>query len=122
MDTADGTDAFVLGKRKRDRRCDRSCGRDHVRESLREQIRKMSRHLVRSGQIPKTPCLICGSRDYPTIYHIEPMRPDRFVFLCQTCYNRAHRPLYRTISILLPVGQFNVRPEAALPREEVPCG
>ena len=124
MVTADGTDAFVLGKRKqrRARRCDRRCDRDHVRESLREQIRKMSRHLVRSRQIPKTPCLICGSKENPTIYHIEPMRPDRFVFLCQTCYNRAHRPLYRTISILLPFGQFSVRPEAVLPREEVPCG
>ena len=124
MDTADGTDAFVLGKRKRkrDRRCDRSCDRDHTRELLREQIRKMSRHLVRSGQIPKKPCLICGSRDNPTIYHIEPMRPDRFLFLCQTCYNRAHRSLYRTISIPRAFGQFSIRPEAAIPRKEVCCG
>ena len=112
MVTADGTDAFVLGKRKH--------GRGRTRQRLR--IREMSRELVRAGEIPQTPCLLCGSKEGLTIYHIEPMRPDRFVFLCRTCYNRAHRPLYRTISILLTVGQFSVRPEAVLPREEVPRG
>ncbi len=109
MDTADGTDAFVLGKRKhRDRR-----------QSQRKKIRKMSLQLVKTGQFPKTPCLLCGSRDGLTIHHFEPMRPDRFVFLCQECHNRAHHPLHRTISIPVLEGQFSVRPEAAIPRKEV---
>ena len=112
MDTADGTDAFVLGKRKH---------RD-PRQRQRKKIRKMSLQLVRSGQIPKKPCLLCRSRDGLTIHHIEPMRPDRFVFLCQECHNRAHHPLHRTISIPVAQGQFSIRPEAALPREGVCCG
>ena len=112
MDTADGTDAFVLGKRKR---------RD-PRQSQRKKIRKMSLQLVKTGQIPQTPCLLCGSRDGLTIHHIEPMRPNRFVFLCQECHNRAHHPLHRTISIPVAEGQFSVRPEAVIPRKEVCCG
>ena len=111
MDTADGTDAFVLGKRKRGR----------MRQRERKQIRKMSRELVRTGQIPETPCLLCGSQQSLTIHHIEPMRPDRFVFLCEPCHDRAHRPLYRKISVAVANGQFSIRPEAALPRKEV-CG
>ena len=112
MDTADGTDAFVLGKRKRGR----------TRQWQRKQIRKMSHRLVKSGKIPLTPCLLCGSRESPTIHHFEPMRPDRFVFLCQPCHDRAHRPLYRAILIPVTLGQFSIRPEAALPRREVCCG
>ncbi len=108
MDTADGTDAFVLGKRKPDR----------PRHRKRNQIREMSRKLVESGQIPKKPCLLCGSKKSLEIHHIEPMRPDRFVFLCRACHTRAHRPLYRTITVPRAFGQFSVRPEAAHPREE----
>ncbi len=108
MDTADGTDAFVLGKRKPDR----------PRHRQRNQIREMSRKLVESGQISKKPCLLCGSRKSLEIHHIEPMRPGRFVFLCKPCHTRAHRPLYRRITIPRAFGQFSVRPEAAIPREE----
>ena len=107
MATADGTDAFLLGKRTH--------GRSHTRQRLR--IREMSRELVRAGEIPKKPCLICGSLEGLTIYHIEPMRPDRFVFLCRECHVRAHRPLYRQISITRPFGQFSIRPEAAVMRK-----
>ena len=82
MDTADGTDAFVLGKRKR---------RD-PRQSQRKKIRKMSLQLVKTGQIPQTPCLLCGSRDGLTNSHIEPMRPNRFVFLFHACHHRPHPP------------------------------
>ena len=113
MVTADGTDAFVLGKRTH--------GRSHTRQWQRVQIQRMSHCLVISGQIPETPCLVCGSQDGLTIRHLEPMRPDRFFFLCRECHIRARRPLYRRISIPLPHGQFSVRPEAILPREEVPC-
>ncbi len=112
MDTADGTDAFVLGKRKPDR----------PRQRKRNQIREMSRELVRAGEIPQTPCLLCRSKEGLTIYHIEPMRPDRFVFLCKPCHARAHRPLYRTITVRRAFGQFSVRPEATRQRKEVRRG
>ncbi len=109
MDTADGTDAFVLGKRKPDR----------PRNRKRNQIREMSRQLVESGEISKRPCLLCGSQKSLTIHHTEPMRPDRFVFLCKPCHARAHRPLYRTITVRRAFGQFSVRPEATRQRKEV---
>ena len=109
MVTADGTDAFVLGKRKH---------RD-TRQRQRKQIRRLSHYLVKTGEIPKKPCLICGSKENLTIHHFEPMRPDRFVFLCEPCHQRAHHPLHRTISIPVAEGQFSVRPEAAIPREGV---
>ena len=116
MDTADGTDAFVLGKRKRKHEP------DDPRQRERERVRNMSQELVNSGQIPRSPCLICGSRESLKIQHIEPMRPDRFVFLCKPCHDRANRPFCRTVSVLRFLGQFSVRPEAVLPREEVSCG
>ncbi len=112
MDTADGTDAFVLGKRKPDR----------LRGRKRDQIQEMSQKLVDSGEIPRTPCLICGSQEALRMQHIEPMRPDRFVFLCESCHKRANRPLCRTVLVFCPLGQFSVRPEAAIPRKEVCCG
>ena len=111
MVTADGTDAFVLSKRKRRR----------LRQWERKQIRRMSRELVRTGQIPETPCLLCGSREDLTIHHIEPMRPDRFVFLCKPCHDRGHRPLFRKISVPVADGQFSIRPEAAIRRKELCC-
>ncbi len=117
MVTADGTDAFVLGKRRRSR-----AGLSRTRQWQRMQIRRMSRCLVISGQIPERPCLLCGSQESLKIHHIEPLRPGRFVFLCGECHDRAHRTLYRQISIPSPFGQFSVRPEAALPREDVCLG
>ncbi len=115
MVTADGTDAFVLGKRKHDRRHGR--GRESTRQWQRMHIRRMSHCLVISGQIPERPCLVCGSQQSLRIHHIEPLRPGRFVFLCGECHIRAHRPLYRQISINRPFGQFSVRPEAAVMRK-----
>ena len=116
MVTADGTDAFVLGKRKRGR------SRSHTRQWQRMQIRRMSHGLVISGQIPERPRLPSGSQESLTIHHFEPMRPNRFVFLCGECHDRAHRPLYRMIPVPALEGQFSVRPEAAIPRKEVCCG
>ena len=75
MDTADGTDAFVLGKRKH---------RD-PRQRQRKQIRKMSMQLVRSGQIPKKPCLPCGSQQSLTIRHFEPIRPEATILRREVC-------------------------------------
>ncbi len=112
MVTVDSTGAFVWSKRKPDR----------LRGRKREQIQQMSQKLVDSGEIPLTPCLICGSQEALRMQHIEPMRPDRFVFLCETCHERAHHPLHRTISIPVEEGQFSVRPEAAIPRKEVRRG
>ena len=120
MVTADGTDAFVLGKRKRGRGFGRGEGRSRRRQ--RKQIRRLSYFLVKTGEIPQKPCLICGSQQDLTIHHFEPMRPDRFVFLCQPCHDRAHQPLYRAIAIPVALGQFSIRPEAAIPRKEVCCG
>ena len=86
------------------------------------KIRRKSRKLVNSGQTPERPCLICGSKHDLTVHHIEPIRPNRFVFLCRPCHVRAHRPLYRQVSVPLAYGQFSIRPEAAIPRKEVRCG
>lgn len=112
MVTEDGNGAFVWSKRRR-----RDRGPERTRQWKRKQIRRMSRCLVLSGEIPETPCLICGSTESLKIHHIEPMRPDRFVFLCESCHDRAHRSLYRTIYIPRPLGQFSIRPEAAVMRK-----
>ena len=112
MVTVDSTGAFVWSKRKPDR----------LRGRKREQIQQMSQKLVDSGEIPLTPCLICGSQEALRMQHIEPMRPDRFVFLCKPCHYRANYPLYRVVSFTRYRGQFSVRPEAVVPRKEVCCG
>ena len=112
MVTEDSTGAFVWSKRKP----------EDPRQRERQRIRNMSYNLVQTGEIPKRPCLTCGSCESLKIQHIEPMRPDRFVFLCESCHRRANRPLYRAVSVLRFHGQFSVRPEAALPREEVCSG
>ncbi|UCC32164.1 MAG: hypothetical protein JSU86_07755, partial [Phycisphaerales bacterium] len=85
MVTADGTAIVSLGKRRR----------SLTRQWQRHRIRKMSHRLVKSGEIPKTPCLLCGADENLTIHHLEPMRPGGFVFLCESCHKRAHTPLYR---------------------------
>ncbi len=95
---------------------DRTLSRKH------KKIRSKSCKLVASGQVPKQPCLICGSREALTLHHIEPIQHDRFVFLCWPCHDRVHRPLYRQITVPLAYGQFSIRREAVLPRKEVRCG
>ncbi|MCH7885922.1 MAG: hypothetical protein IIC01_11835 [Planctomycetes bacterium] len=68
------------------------------------------------------PCLICGSWENLTIHHIEPVQPDRFVFLCGPCHVLAHMPVFRTMEVCIASGHFSIRPEAALPRKEVARG
>ena len=89
------------------------------RQRKHRKIRRKSRRLVNSGRIPERPCLVCGSRESPTVHHLEPMQRDRFVFLCWPCHDRLHRPLYRQVAVPLAYGQFSIRPEAAIPRKEV---
>lgn len=88
------------------------------RRSQRNKIRQKSRDLVKAGVILKTPCLICGSRENLTIHHLEPIRPDRFVFLCEPCHILAHTPLYRVVKVRVSRGQFSVRPDAIAPRRK----
>ena len=87
-----------------------------VRRHLRREIGNMSRALVRSGEIPEQPCLLCGSGEKITIHHLEPVRPDRFVFLCRPCHNLAHKGLFRWIRVPVVQGQFSIRPEAVARR------
>ncbi len=120
MVTGDGTEVVSLGKRK--------LSPSRMRQRLRREIRRMSLELVMSGEIPRLPCLLCGSEEEITIHHVEPMRPDGIVFLCRPCHDRAHQPLFRTFKVAVAHGQFSIRPEAVAPRrgepgrEEVPCG
>ncbi len=93
-----------------------------TRQWQRRLIRKMSRDLVRSGKIAKTPCLRCGSTEELTIHHLEPMRPEHIVFLCEPCHALAHTPVYRTIRVKVVSGQFRVRPAASLERRRAPGG
>ena len=83
-----------------------------VRRHLRREIGNMSRALVRSGEIPEQPCLLCGSGEKITIHHLEPVRPDRFVFLCRPCHDLAHKRMHRWIRVPVVQGQFSIRPEA----------
>ena len=112
MVTADHIRTVSFCKRKR----------RESRQSLRRQIRKMSRELVKSGEIPPQPCLVCGSEEDPSIHHVGHMRPDRFVFLCVPCHVRAHRAVYRTVRIPVALGQFSIRPEAGMQRRKAPAG
>ena len=111
MVTADGTETASLGKRGRNRRGQRQ----------RHRIRQMSRRLVKSGEMPEGPCLLCGSEEGLTIHHVGPMRPDRFVFLCGSCHERAHQPVYRIVRVPITSGQFSVRPAAVVQRRKVVC-
>ena len=81
MITADHIRTVSFCKRKR----------RESRQSLRCQIRKMSRKLVKTGEIPPGPCLVCGSEENPSIHHVGHMRPGKFVFVCVPCRVRAHR-------------------------------
>ncbi len=92
------------------------------RNKIRNQLRSKSTNMVKTGQVDLTPCLICGSQQDLTIHHVEPIQPDRFVFLCEPCHILAHRPTFRTIKVCVASGHFSVRPEAVLPKKDVPGG
>ena len=92
------------------------------RGKVRHRIRVQSYMLVKRGEVDLTPCLVCGSEQNLTIHHVEPMQPDRFVFLCEQCHALAHKPVFRTMEVCIASGHFSIRPEAILPRKETRCG
>ena len=53
------------------------------------------------------------------IHHIEPIQPDRFVFLCRPCHVLAHKPVHRLMQVCIASGHFSIRPEAAVPKDAV---
>ena len=114
MVTVDSTASPVRIKR-------RGKGAPH-RQKVRNRLRAKSTRLVKTGQIDLAPCLVCGSEQNLTIHHVEPIQPDRFVFLCEECHVLAHKPVFRTIKVCIASGHFSIRPEAILPRKEVPRG
>ena len=92
------------------------------RQRSRCRLRHKSNRLVKTGQVDLTPCVACGSTRDLTIHHVEPIQPDRFVFLCQPCHVLAHRPVFRTMEVCIASGPFSIRPEAALGPKEVARG
>ena len=96
--------------------------RRHARQRKHKRILEESHNLVNSGEIPVTPCQICGAREDLAIHLLKPLRADRFVFLCGECRFRAHRARYRQVSVPFGYAQFRVPPEADVPRREVCCG
>ncbi len=96
--------------------------RRHARQRRRKRILEESHNLVNSGEIPVTPCQICGAREDLAIHLLKPLRADRFVFLCGECRFRAHRALYRQVSVPFGYKRFSVLREAAVPRKQVCCG
>lgn len=114
MVTVDSTAVVVRPKR-------RGKGARH-RWKKRNRLRKKSTRLVKTGKVDLTPCIVCGSLENLTIHHVEPVQPDRFVFLCEPCHVLAHMPVFRTMAVCIASGHFSIRPEAALPRKEVARG
>ena len=94
----------------------------HYRNVKRNHIRRKSTRLVKQGRIELTPCVVCGSEQNLTIHHVEPIQPDRFVFLCKECHVLAHMPVFRTMEVCVASGHFSIRPEAILPVKEVSRG
>ena len=92
------------------------------RGKARNRVRGRSSRLVKQGKIDLKPCLVCGSEQDLTIHHVEPIKADRFVFLCQACHILAHTPVYRTMEVCIAPGHFSVLPEAVLRRKEVVRG
>ena len=114
MVTVDSTATPVEPKR-------RGKGAEH-RNKVRNRVRGKSSKLVKHGRIDLTPCLICGSEQNLTIHHVEPIKPDRFVFLCEACHTLAHTPVFRMMKVCVASGHFSVLPEAVLPKKELPRG
>ncbi|GAF75127.1 unnamed protein product, partial [marine sediment metagenome] len=90
------------------------------RQQKRHRKRRKSGKLVKSGRVDLTPCIVCGSTKDLSIHHIEPIKPDRFVFLCERCHLLAHKPVFRTMEVCVASGHFSVRPEAIVQRADSP--
>ena len=90
------------------------------RQKSRGRIRCRSARLVKSGRVDLTPCIVCGSTQNLTIHHVEPIQPDRFVFLCEKCHVLAHKPIFRTMEVCIASGHFSILPEAIVGRTEWP--
>ena len=91
------------------------------RRRIRHRIGRRSAKLVKTGTIDLTPCLVCGSQEDLTIHHVEPIKPDRFVFLCEPCHVLAHTPVFRTMDVCVASGHFSIRPEALVRRTDTPA-
>ena len=104
MVIVDSTASPVIEKR-------RGKGAAH-RKKCRNLKRSRSSKLVKSGRVHLTPCVVCGSTENLSIHHIEPLQPDRFVFLCEECHTLAHKPVFRTMEVCIASSHFSVRPEA----------
>ncbi len=86
-------------------------GATHRNRRLRRK-RRQSTKLVKSGRVDLTPCVVCGSTENLSIHHIQPLQPDRFVFLCEECHLLAHTPVFLTMDVCVAAGHFSIRPEA----------
>ncbi len=113
MVTVDSTASPVRLKR-------RGKGAAH-RKRRRSRLRRRSTRLVKTGQVDLTACMVCGSTRNLTIHHVEPIQPDRFVFLCEECHVLAHRPVFRTMQVCVASGHFSIRPEAIVHRTDLPA-
>ena len=91
------------------------------RQKRRGRIRGRSAKLVKSGRVELTPCVACGSTQNLTIHHVEPIQPDRFVFLCEECHVLAHKPIFRTMEVCIASGHFSILPEAVVGRTDLPA-
>lgn len=91
------------------------------RQKRRGRMRRRSARLVKSGRVELTPCVGCGSTQNLTIHHVEPIQPDRFVFLCEECHALAHKPIFRTIEVCVASGHFSIRPEAIVSGTDKPA-
>jgi 5-methylcytosine-specific restriction endonuclease McrA len=92
------------------------------RRRSRGRLRRKSTRLVKNGRVDLTPCVACGSTSDLTIHHVEPIQPDRFVFLCKPCHVLAHKPIFRTMEVCIASGHFSILPEAVLGPKEVARG
>ena len=92
------------------------------RRKRHHRMGRRSARLVKSGKVDLAPCLICGSEENLTIHHVEPIQPDRFVFLCEPYHVLAHKPVFRTMEVCVASGHFSIRPDAVLPKKEVAGG
>jgi hypothetical protein len=91
------------------------------RKKRRHRIRSRSTRMVKTGRVDLTPCVACGATGDLTIHHVAPIRPDRFVFLCRSCHDLAHRPVFRTIQVCIAPGHFSIRPEALVRPTDIPA-
>ena len=80
------------------------------RQKKRGRTRRKSVRMVKTGRVDLTPCVACGSTHDLTIHHLEPIQPDRFVFLCQPCHLLVHQPIFRTMQVCIASGHFSILP------------